>query len=106
MPEHQMLNATDSDKMAKSIFDQLVKKYKTSTYPQEKGGLIPEQNLIALGSSDTLLPSVRSVLIEYSYIYEKALRTKAARMTTFQNMANLTAAGIINYFFHSTPPSP
>ena len=44
---------------------QLNKKYITSTYKKELGGLVPDQKLIALGSNGTLLPSVRSVFGMY-----------------------------------------
>lgn len=97
IPEEQMVNSKESTKLAKSIFTQLHKKYMTSTYSEELGGLVPDQSLIALGSNGTLLPSVRSVLIEYGYIYR--FPTKASRDSAYINMANLTTTGIKNYFF-------
>ncbi len=96
-PEEQMVNSKESAKLAKSIFTQLHKKYMTSTYEEELGGLVPDQSLIALGSNGTLLPSVRSILIEYGYIYR--FPTKKSRDTAYVNMASLTTAGIKNYFF-------
>ena len=98
MPDSQMANAQTSDKIAKSIFTELSKKYTTSTYPKEKGGLISDQKLIALGASGTLNKSVRSVLIEYGYIYEKKFRNSSTRHQAYTTMANLTATGIKNYF--------
>jgi N-acetylmuramoyl-L-alanine amidase len=110
IPEAQLVNWKESGQLAANIFTQLKKKYLTSTYEKELGGLIADQKLIALGSSDTLLPSVRSVLIEYGYIYDKKFRTSSARLQSYKNMANLTAIGIKNYFFPKpilTPnPSP
>jgi N-acetylmuramoyl-L-alanine amidase len=99
MPEGQMANWKESGQLAADIFTQLKKKYATSTYEKEKGGLIPDQTLIALGSNGTLLPSVRSVLVEYGYIYEKKFRTSKARLKAYKDMASLTSAGIKNYFF-------
>ncbi len=97
MPEGQMVNSRGSVLLAADIFTQLRKKYSTSTYEKELGGLIPDQKLIALGSNGTLLPSVRSVLIEYGYIY--SLGNSAARQKKYDDMANRTATGIKNYFF-------
>ena len=99
MPDEQLINSKKSGQLAASIFTQLRKKYITSTYKPEAGGLVSDQKLIALGSNGTLLESVRSVLIEYSYIYEKKFRAKSARFQTYTDMANLTAKGIKNYFF-------
>ncbi len=97
MPEGQMVNSKESKQLAANIFTELRKKFITSTYEKELGGLIPDQHLIALGANDTLLSSVRSVLIEYGYIY--SLGNSAARQKAYNNMASLTAAGIKNYFF-------
>ncbi len=98
-PDGQLANSRKSGDLAADIFSQLHKKYSTSTYPPEKGGLIPDQKLIALGSNSTLLSTVRSVLIEYSYIYEKKFRKKSTREAAYASMAQLTSTGIKNYFF-------
>jgi N-acetylmuramoyl-L-alanine amidase len=44
MPEEQMVNSKESVNLAKKIFAQLHKKYTTSTYEEEKGGLIINAN--------------------------------------------------------------
>lgn len=98
-PDGQLANSQKSGNLAADIFTQLRKKYITSTYPPEMGGLIPDQKLIALGANDTLDASVRSVLIEYNYIYEKKFRAKSTRLQAYKDMAQLTATGIQNYFF-------
>jgi len=99
MPDGQFANFKESAKLAADIFTQLHKKYITSTYHNEAGGLISDHKLIAVGSNGTLDASVRAVLIEYSYIYEKKFRTKTTREQAYKNMANLTVTGIKNYFF-------
>lgn len=96
-PEEQMVNFKSSSELAKKIFTQLKKKYATSTYIEEKGGLVQDQSLIALGSNGTLLPSVRSVLIEYGYIYR--FPTQKSRFSAYNSMTSLTVTGIKNYFF-------
>lgn len=98
-PDRQMANGLESFKLAKSIFLQLSKKYITSTYIKEKDGIIPDQKLIALGASNTLIPSVNSVLIEYGYIYQKIFRNSTTRHQAYKDMAILTTNGIVNYFF-------
>jgi N-acetylmuramoyl-L-alanine amidase len=98
MPEGQMPNSKESAGLAKSIFAQLRKKYTTSNYGKEKGGLVPEQSLVALGAYATLLPTVRSILIEYGYIYR--FRSNSVRQKAYATMADLTARGITQYFFN------
>lgn len=96
-PDGQLANGRESALLAADIFTQLRKKYITSTYEKEFGGLISDQKLIALGANGTLLRGVRSVLIEYGYIYR--FRNNANSKNNYTNMANLTAQGIKNYFF-------
>ena len=97
IPEEQMINSKESAKLAKNIFSQLRKKYTPSTYEKELGGLVPDQDLIAMGSNNTLIESVRSILIEYGYIYR--FGNSKMRHQAYVNMANLTVKGITNYFF-------
>lgn len=99
MPDGQMPNGFASGQLAADIFSQLDKKYDSSTYEPELGGLIPDQTLIALGSNGTLPGSVRSVLIEYGYIYEKMFRGFTSRHRAYNAMASLTSEGIKRYFF-------
>ena len=98
-PDGQLANNFGSGQLAADIFTQMKKNYHTSTYPPELGGLIPDQKLIAMGSNGTLDASVRAVLIEYGYIYEKKFRTKSTRLAAYDDMALRTANGIKNYFF-------
>lgn len=97
-PDSQFPNGKTSFRLASSIFSELAKKYRISTYPEEAGGLISEQKLIALGSNGTLDKNVRAALIEYGYIYEKKFRKISSRLNAYKNMANLTVAGIKKYF--------
>ena len=98
VPDSQMANAKDSKSVAENIFQELMTKYIKSTYPKEKAGVIEDQNLIALGASGTLNAGVRSVLVEYGYIYGKIFRQYKTRQKAYQNMADLTAKGIEKYF--------
>ncbi len=96
MPDGQLPNSKESGQLAADIFSQLRKKFTASTYEKELGGLVPDQKLIALGSNDTLSQSVRSVLIEYGYIYR--FGNKSKRLSYYDDMAGLTATGIKEYF--------
>lgn len=97
VPEAEMINSKESTKLAKSIFSKLSSKYVPSNYDKELGGITPDQNLIALGSNNTLIESVRSILIEYGYIYR--FGNSKMRHQAYVNMADLTVAGLKNYFF-------
>lgn len=99
VPEEQMTNSKESTKLGGAIFKQLDKQYTTSTFEKEKGGLVPDQTLIALGSHSSLEATTRSVLIEYGYIYEKKFRKYSSRHHAYDDMAKLTAKGIKEYFF-------
>ena len=98
-PDAELPNAELSEQLAADIFAQLDKKYAGSDFPPEKGGLVSDQSLIALGSNGTLLSSVHSVLVEYGYIYEKKFRKKSTREAAYKSMASLTAKGLKEYFF-------
>ena len=99
MPDVQLLNHDKSMPLAQEIFKELRKKYNESVYIKENKGVIADQKLIVLGASNTLLPTVRSVLIEYGFIYEKKFSTYALRKNTFKSMGEITANSLINYFF-------
>ena len=99
MPDNQLPSHDLSQPLAQDIFDALKSKYTNSTYVKENGGVIADQKLIVLGANDSLLPSVRSVLIEYGFIYEKQFRTYASRKVAFQERADITAQAIKDYFF-------
>ncbi len=97
IPDEQLANSKESVALAGSIFKQLKTKYIPSTYEKEISGLVPDQSLIALGSNNTLAQAVRSVLIEYGYIYR--FKDRIMRHKAYGIMANLTAQGIKKYFF-------
>ncbi|MEK7588665.1 MAG: N-acetylmuramoyl-L-alanine amidase [Patescibacteria group bacterium] len=99
VPEIQLLNAKESIRLGEKIFSELKKKYSLSTFPEEKGGLVLDQKLIALGANGSLDQETKSVLVEYGYIYEKKFRNTKTRRQAYVDMATLTASGIKSYFF-------
>lgn len=98
-PEKELASSEISMPLAQNIFNDLKKKYTNSTYVRENGGVIADQKLIAMGAYDTLAPTVRTVLIEYGFIYEKKFKTYTLRKTAYNNMSKITADSITNYFF-------
>lgn len=96
LPEEQMPNSEISLPFAESIFAELDTKYNTSDNVKELGGLVPNQMLIALGSNETLLENVRSILVEYAYIYE--LAKKDIREKAYEDMSELTVNGVKKHF--------
>lgn len=97
VPEEQFPNSNESYNLADNLFLELEKKYATSNYVNELGGIIFDQKLIALGSNKTLLSNVRSVLVEYGYIYR--FGNYKMRQKSYTQMSALTAKGIKKYFF-------
>ncbi|MDQ3075786.1 MAG: N-acetylmuramoyl-L-alanine amidase [bacterium] len=95
VPEEQLVNSKDSVSLAEKIFTQLRKKYSISTY--ETQGIVPDQKLIALGAHGSLDKNVRSILIEYGYIYR--FGNAKFRHKAYKDMSALTATGLKNYFF-------
>ncbi len=101
VPDEQFLNSEESFKLGNNIFNELVKKYKTSNYVNELGGMVSDQRLIALGANRTLVAKARTILVEYGYIYKFGNREK--RLKDYEQMAELTVAGLNNYYKLSTP---
>lgn len=64
--------------------------------PKETDGIIEEQELIAIGSYNTL--DAPSMLIEYGYIYEPQFADKNVRDSTFRDLAFQTYLGIQDFF--------
>ncbi len=96
VPESQYSNSTSSKVLAQNLFDEIFKIQYTSTMPGEDIGIVPEQDLIAIGrynTSDTL-----SVLIEYAYIYENFMQYKTRRDVFIEKAASSTAKAINNFF--------
>ncbi len=102
MPDSQLPNSKTTRPLAIDIFNGLEKKYTDSTYLKSNGGVVTDQKLIAMGANATLLPSVRSVLVEYGFIYEDKFSTIPKRDSTFATMAEVTTNAIIDYFYPKT----
>ena len=96
VPEKQYANSTTTGAIADSIFKRLAKYNAVSDFPREEDGIVEEQDLIAIGSYNTL--DVPSMLIEYGYIYEPQFADPIVRDSTLKDMAFQTYLGFQDFF--------
>jgi N-acetylmuramoyl-L-alanine amidase len=96
IPDKEYSNASTSAVFGKAIFNELIKKYPASNYPPEAAGLIPDQELIAIGAANTLKPA--ATLIEYGYIYEPQFLNVDTQDTFTKAYAYQTYAGVESFF--------
>jgi len=96
VPEKQYSNAGPSLEIGKHIKLALEKIFSVSSHPQENIGVIEDQELIAIGSFNTLDAAV--VLIEYDYIYARALQNESIRELLLKKYAHETYNGVKDYF--------
>lgn len=94
VPEKQFSNSEASIDLAEKIKDQLSLSFASSNLPQE-GAIVEDQELIAVGSYNTVDPV--SILIEYGYIYEKQFTNKKISNFIIKELANQTHLGLLNY---------
>lgn len=95
-PAAEYSNATASNAFAHSLFAQFSKFYAESSFPQENGGIVPDQDLIAVGAYNTLDPV--GALIEYGYIYETKFLDKKIREAFLRELAFQTYVGVNRFF--------
>lgn len=96
IPDREYSNGSTSMPFGKAIRDSLIKKYPSSTFPPESGGFVQDQQLIALGASNTLKPS--AALIEYGYIYEHQFLNPDTQDFYTKAYAKQTYLGIASFF--------
>ncbi|MDO8604490.1 MAG: N-acetylmuramoyl-L-alanine amidase [bacterium] len=95
-PERQYSNAEASAEVSKHIFKRLSKMFPVSNLDGEAVGVVEDQELIALGSGNTV--DAASVLVEYGYIYEPQLRTQSVRTPVLKELAFQTYLGLADFF--------
>lgn len=98
VPERQLPNHAASLPLAASVFNALKKYLPVSNEPRHSAGLVEDQELIALGGSQSLKGDIASMLIEYGYMYESAWMNPATRLPILKEMAYRTYAGVKRYF--------
>lgn len=96
----QFSNGKASMDFGLSLYNQISKYFPTSDANQEFEGVIQNQKLIALGSSNTLKPA--AALVEYGFIYEPQIVSSYLRTPYFKEMAQQTVLGIENYLANTS----
>ena len=96
VPESQYSNAKTSRGIAENVFERLRTFYPISDISKESEGIIPDQELVAIGANNTL--DAASFLIEYGYIYEPGIQTSAVRSYYLKDLAFQTWSGVESFF--------
>ncbi len=96
VPEKQYSNAQATAEIVPKIFSRLARFSAVSNLPQEAEGVVETQNLIAIGSNNTV--DSASMLIEYGYIYEPQFAKKVVRKAILKELAFQTYVGLGDFF--------
>lgn len=96
IPEKQFVNSKDSREFAEKVFERMSKYFPVSNLKQESAGIVENQELIAIGSNETL--KAASMLIEYGYIYEPQFTNPDIRSSAIKDLAMQTYLGVKDYF--------
>ena len=96
VPEKQFSNSATTRDIADAVFKRLSKYNAKSNLPIEDDGIVEEQELIAIGSHNTL--DAPSMLIEYGYIYEPQFTDATVRKLVIKDLAFQTYLGIQDFF--------
>lgn len=96
VPEKQFSNARASRAVADALLAQFSRFYAESNFPLEKGGIVLDQDLIAVGAYNTL--DAVGILIEYGYIYEERFRDETIRNAFLKELAFQTYLGLNRFF--------
>ena len=95
-PERQYSNAQVSADISKHLLKRLSRMFPVSNHPGEKVGVVEDQELIAVGSANTL--DGASLLMEYGYIYEPQFQVDSVRGAVIKELALQTYLGITDFF--------
>lgn len=95
-PSEQLPNGRASQALAESIWSRLYSRLPVSNLPGENSGIVPDQELIAVGSNGSR--EKISLLIEYGYIYESQFKTPEVREKILREMAYQTYLGVVDFF--------
>lgn len=96
VPESQYSNAKASMAVARPLAAQFKKYFPSSNFPKENGGIVEDQELIALGANNAL--DVAAMLIEFGYLYESRFTHPAIRSLAVKEMAFQTYQGLRSFF--------
>ncbi|MDD2657899.1 MAG: N-acetylmuramoyl-L-alanine amidase, partial [Candidatus Pacebacteria bacterium] len=103
VPDHQYSNAAASKTVGEAIAVRLNAYHATSTLPKEDRGVVEDQELIAVGSNNTV--NGAALLIEYGYIYEPQFQNASVRRVALADYAYQTYLGLQDFFHDPISPS-
>ena len=95
-PERQYSNSQATSEIAPHIFNRLSRMFPVSSLPVEDQGIVEEQDMIAIGSNNSV--DGASMLIEYGYIYEPQFKTSIVRALVLKELAFQTYLGLADFF--------
>lgn len=96
VPDSQYSNAEASKAVGEAIAARLNAYHATSTLPNEDRGVVEDQQLIAIGSNNSV--DGVALLIEYGYIYEPQFRNSSVRPVAIADYAYQTYLGLQDFF--------
>lgn len=96
VPDRQYSNAEASKAVGEAIAVRLNAYHATSTLPKEDVGVVPDQQLIATGSNNSV--DGAALLIEYGYIYEPQFLKQSMRPLAVADYAYQTYLGLQDFF--------
>jgi len=96
IPDKQFKNYPASKEFAEKIFNRVSKISAISNLKEESIGIVEDQELIAIGTKDSL--NSAALLIEYGYVYEPQFTHPDVRATALEELADQTYTGIKDYF--------
>ena len=94
-PDEQYPNGQAGIDVGVAVFEALNQIRPTSNNPLELTGVVPDQELIAIGSNASV--NAAAILVEYGYIYEPEFQSPVEREKIFKAMAEKTYEGLVNY---------
>ena len=94
-PDEQYPNGQAGIDVGVAVFEALNQIRPTSNNPLELTGVVPDQELIAIGSNASV--NAAAILVEYGYIYETEFQSPVEREKIFKAMAEKTYEGLVNY---------
>ncbi len=103
VPDHQYSNAAASLALGNAIAVRLSAYHATSTLPKEDKGVVPDQQLIAIGSNNSV--DGAALLVEYGYIFEPQFQDASVRPVAVADYAYQTYLGLQDFFKDPLAPS-
>ncbi len=100
VPQKDYSNSSTTAAVADSVYKRLAKYNPVSNLHGESTGIVPDQDLIAVGSFNSV--DAASMLIEYGYIYEPQFTNPNLRPLALKDLAYQTYLGLQDFFDPTT----